>query len=99
MRAGLSEAALTVSVSASFVAPVAMPVRLIVRGPESSVIFNGLMGSKVGGSLTGLTITLKVRVTMLLLACPSRTLTEMVAKPDFVGIGVNDKVAVAFGLV
>ena len=39
----------------------------------------------VGGWLTGLTVTVKVRETTLLLAPPSLTVTVMVAEPKAIG--------------
>ena len=54
---------------------------------------------KVGGSFTGLTVTVKVRVTILLLAPPSLTVTVMSADPKALGTGVKVRDPVALGLV
>src|SRR5437764_399062 len=72
--------------------PAEMPARLIVCGPAFSRIAGGLaIGLSVGAWLTGLTVTLKVRVKVLTppLAVPplSITVTVIVAVPVVLGAG------------
>ena len=73
--------AVTVNVCASSAAPELMPLKLIVCGPASSTMNLSGMASSVGGSLTGLIVTVKVRVAILLDAPPSLTLTVTRAVP------------------
>ena len=73
--------AVTVSVWTSLVAPEVMPERLTVCRPAFSLMVRLASALSVGGWLTGLTVTVKVRETMLLLAPPSLTVTVMVAEP------------------
>ena len=56
-------------------------------------------GFNVGGWLTGLTVTLNVWVTRLLLAAPSLTVTVMVAEPLALRSGAKVREPVALGLV
>ena len=56
------------------------------------------IGSRVGGTLTGLTVTVNERTTVLLLAPPSLTVTEIVAEPKALTAGVRLKVPVLPGL-
>src|SRR5436853_6347275 len=58
-----------------------------------------LVRSSVGGSLTGSTVTVNVRVTMLLEAAPSLTVTVTVVEPDKLATGVNESVPVGSGLL
>ena len=81
IRAGLLEAAVTVNVWASLVAPEVMPERLTVWRPALSLIVRLASALSVGGWLTGLTVTVKARETMLLLVPPSLTVTVIVAEP------------------
>ena len=53
----------------------------------------------MGGWLTGLTVTVKVRETMLLLVPPSLTVTVMVAEPKASLAGVKVIEPVVLGLV
>src|SRR2546427_495270 len=64
IRAGLLETAVTLSVSFSLAAPELMPVGLTVCGPASSSSVTALNASRVGGSLTGLTVTPTVPVAL-----------------------------------
>src|ERR1035437_4270555 len=57
------------------------------------------MGVIVGGWLTALTETVKVRVTTLLLGPPSLTVTVIVALPLPLRAGVKFRVPVGLGLV
>src|SRR5205814_1133950 len=78
MIAVLLEVAVTTSGwSLSLTGPVVMPVRLIVWSGASSLIVTGLGASSVGGSLIGLTVTVKARVKVFLKAAPSLTVTVM----------------------
>ena len=68
------------------------------------MMVKSLIGFNVGGWLTGvttagLTVTEKVVVTMLLLAPPSLTETEIVAEPEALLTGVKVSEPVEFGLV
>ena len=81
IRLGLLELAVTTRVWTSLEAPELMPVRLTVCRPAFSLMVKLAIGSRVGGELTGLTVTVKERTTMLLLKPPSLTVTEMVAEP------------------
>src|SRR2546429_7387110 len=76
---GLLEVAVTVSVWTSLVAPELMPERFTVCGPASSLIERLARALSVGGSLTAFTVTVNVRVTVLLRGCPSSTVTVIVA--------------------
>ena len=76
-----------------------MPDRLTVCSPAFSLIVTLLIAFNVGAWFTGLTVTVKVRVTTLLLAPPSLTVTVIVALPNPLVAGVKRKVPVAFGLV
>src|SRR4051794_19323179 len=88
IRLGLLEVAVTVRVCVSD-GPAEMPDRLTVCWPASSRIAAGLLiGLSVGASLTGVTVTLKVReneASSVLLGIPSgpasRTVTVMAAVP------------------
>ena len=53
----------------------------------------------VGGSLMPVTVTVKVRLKVLLAACPSLTVTVRVADPLALVAGLNISVPVALGLV
>ena len=63
-------------------APELMPERLTVCNGAFSLRLRLARALSVGAWLTGLTVTVKVRETMLLLAPPSLTLTVMVAEPE-----------------
>ena len=81
IRPGLLEEAVTVRVWDSLVAPELMPERLTVCRPAFSLMVTLASALSVGGWLTGLTVTVKVWETMLLLVPPSLTVTVMVAEP------------------
>ena len=81
-------------------------------GVSTSLTVNGIAGVEVltaisrfvivettGGLLTALTVTLKVRVTMLLDVPLSRTVTVTVALPNWFVTGLKDSEPVEFGLV
>ena len=91
--------AVTVSVCVSFVAPEVMPERLTDCKPAPSLIVTLARALSVGDWLTALTVTVKERVTMLLLAPPSVTATVSVAEPNARATGVKAIVPVLFGLV
>src|SRR5438093_597762 len=95
----LPDVAVTVSVCASLAAPAPIPERFTVWLAAFSLSATSLMGFNVGGSFTGLTVTVKARVTTLLLAPPSLTVTVMVAVPLMFDTGVRLNVPVAVGLV
>ena len=99
MSAGLLEVAVTVSVWASLLAPEEMLERLTVWGPAFSLRLTLAKVSSVGASLTGFTVTVKERETILLLAAPSLTVTVTVAEPEAEAAGVNVRDPVALGLV
>ena len=77
----LLEEAVTVRVWDSLAAPEPMPARLTVCWPAFSLMVTLASAFSVGAWLTGLTVTVKVRETTLLLAPPSLTVTVMVAEP------------------
>ena len=77
----LLEEAVTVSVWDSLAAPEPMPERLTVCRPAFSLMVRLASALSVGAWLTGLTVTVKVREMMLLLAPPSLTVTVIVAEP------------------
>ena len=79
-------------------APEVIPERFTVCAPLSSRIDKSAIGSRVGGSFTALTVTVKVRVVILLAAPPSLTLTVMVAVPAALGNGVKLNDPLGFGL-
>ena len=89
MRAGLAEVAVTVRVWTSLLAPEEMPERLTVCAPAFSLRVRLPIASSVGGWLTGLTVTVKARLTMLLLAPPSLTVTVIVAEPKALAHGAR----------
>src|SRR6266581_1351591 len=93
------ELAVTIRVCVSFVAPEVIPFRFTVWLVASSPIVSGLIGSNVGGSLTGLTVTVKVRCTTLFEPAPSLTVTVTVVDPKALLTEVNVNVPVVFGLV
>ncbi len=95
----LLEVAVTVNVWFSLGAPELMPERLTVWGPGFSLRLRLANALSVGGWLTGLTVTVNVLVTMLLLVPPSLTVTVMVAVPLPFDTGVKVKEPVALGLV
>ena len=76
-----------------------MPERLTVCAPAFSLRVRLPIASSVGGWLTGLTVTVKARLTMLLLAPPSLTVTVMVVEPKALAAGVKLSVPMAAGLV
>src|SRR5882672_1807578 len=92
------EAAVTTKVWLSFGAPELIPVRLTNWAGESSGMLGLPIGSSVGGSFTGLTVTVKVRVTMLLEPPPSLMVTVIVVEPDRLATGVNETVPEGLGL-
>jgi len=81
IRPVLLEEAVTVRVWTSLVAPEVMPVRLTVWRPAFSLIVTLASALSVGGWLTGLTVTRKVREKTLLLVPPSLTVTVIVEEP------------------
>jgi hypothetical protein len=89
----------TVRVWLSFSAPDVIPVRLSVWRGESSGMITFEMESIAGGSFTGLTVTVNVRVTMLFEVPPSFKVTVIVAVPEALATGVILSVATGLGLV
>ena len=76
-----------------------MPARLTVWRPAFSLMVTLASAFSVGAWLTGLTVTVNVRETTLLLVLPSLTVTVMVAEPKARATGVNLIEPVALGLV
>ena len=99
IRARLLEEAVTVSVWFSLVAPELMPDRLTVWRPTFSLTVTLASALSVGAWLTGLTVIVKARETMLLLAPPSLTVTVIVAEPKAKAAGVKVIEPVVLGLV
>src|SRR4051794_16973347 len=102
MRAVLLEETETFSVWLdSLAGPALMPVRPTVCRPASSFRVIGLRGSRVGKSLMALMVTVKVRVTVLLLPCPSLTRTVIITGPAAAvlafSVGVKVKAPVVLG--
>src|SRR6185369_4347950 len=102
--AGTLEVAVRVTTwPASLAGPTLIPVRFTVWNPGLTLRKTLLMGSRVGGSLTGCTVTTKVLVTESTppLAVPplSWTTTLMVAEPERLGCGVKVIEPVELGLV
>ena len=81
MMDGTEEAAITVRFWDSLVAPLLTPPKVTIVTPESSFTAMLFKGFRVGKSLTGLTVTVKVRVAVLFSVPSSRTVTEMTAVP------------------
>src|SRR6266567_3062544 len=79
MRAGLLDTALMVSVCVSFDAPGLMPVSGTFCAGASWPRIRSLIGSRVGGSLTELTV--RTNGTLALAPLPSVTVTVMVVVP------------------
>src|ERR1043166_91209 len=97
--AGLLLLAVIVRVWFSLGAPEVMPESGMVCSPASSLIGATVIGFKVGGSFTGLIVTVNVRVIVLLEGWPSLTVTVMVTLPEAFGSGANEIEPVGFGLV
>ena len=95
----LLDEAVTASVWSSLVAPEVMPERLTVWRPAPSLMVTLASVFSVGAWLTGLTVTVKVRETALLLVPPSLTVTVMVEEPWALATGVNLNEPVVLGLV
>src|SRR5437762_2936104 len=81
-RPGLLEVAVTLRVWTWLEAPELIPERLTVCGPAFSSIVRLLIGYGGGEELTGLTVTVKERTTVLLLKPPLLTVTAIVAEPE-----------------
>ena len=80
-RAGLLDEAVTVRVWISLEAPEVMPERLTVWGPAFSLRVRPAIGLSVGRALTGLTVTVKERIMVLLEAAPLSTMTVIETEP------------------
>ena len=87
------------SVWLSFGAPEVIPVKFTVCRGESSGMITFKMESIAGGSFTGLTVTVNVRVTILFDVPPSFTVTVIVAVPEAFATGAILSVATGLGLV
>src|SRR5689334_2835189 len=84
----------------SLAGPAVMPDRFTVEGlAGSSLMVTLLMLLSVGGSLTALTVTRKLRLMVLLSPWPSLTVTVTVAVPLALATGVKASRPVLFGLV
>src|SRR4051794_26720713 len=81
MLVSLDEAVI-VSACDSLVAPELIPVIFTICWPDSSVRTRLPIGSSAGGSFTAPTMIVNVRVTRLLDAPPSLTVTVIRADPD-----------------
>ncbi len=90
---------MTVSVWDSLVAPDEMPARFTVCKPALSLIVTSARVLRVGDWLTELTVTVKERAMMLLLAPPSLTVIVSVAEPKAKATGVKAIEPVLLGLV
>src|SRR5579862_6523471 len=99
IRAGLLQTAVTDSVGFPLVEPEVIPLRLTVCKPAFWATTRSLRRSMVGGFSTGLTVTMKERMTVLLTAAPSSTITVIMVEPK--EPGKDEKVRVPFvsGLV
>src|SRR5213593_3873176 len=95
---GLLDVAVTVRNSGSLAAPEVIPLRLTVWVGASSLMVTLPMAFNVGASLTGATVTMNVWRTMLLLGCPSFTVTVTIAVPKAFVAGVNRRLPVLAGL-
>src|SRR5262249_59660286 len=95
---GLMRDDVMVSIWFSLGAPDVIPVRFTVFAELFSLTVTLAMGSRVGAILTGLTVTVNERTTVLLLAPPSLTVTEMVAEPKALAAGIRLRLPVLFGL-
>ncbi len=93
------EVAVTVRVWTSLLAPELIPERFTVCTPAFSLMVRLDRELRVGGWLTGFTVTVKDLVTVLLLAPPSFTVTAMVAVPLPLSTGVKESEPVELGLV
>src|SRR5882757_5261155 len=84
----------------SLVEPEEIPVKAMTCAGTFSLIAILSNAFNVGGRfITGLTVTLKVRLKRLLLVLPSFTVTVMVAVPLVLLTGLKVNVPVALGLV
>src|SRR6266700_1293250 len=98
MSAVLLEVTVTVSVWVSLAAPEVIPERFTICSPAFSLMVRLASELRVGGWFTGLTVTVKAWVTMLLLVPPSLTLTVIVAVPKALAAGLNESEPVEFGV-
>ena len=99
IKPGFDEVAVTVSTWFSLTEPEPIPLKFTVCAAESSGIVTLLIAASVGGMLARFTLTVKLRTTVLLTACPSSTVTVIVALPLPFAAGVKVKLPVALGLV
>ena len=99
IKLGLLEEVVTASVWTSLAAPELIPDRLTVCKLAFSLRVTLASALSVGAWLTGLTVTVKVRETTLLLAPPSLTVTVIVAEPKVEAAGVKVIEPVVSGLV
>src|SRR5512137_2922952 len=99
MRMGLLEDAVTVRVWDSLVAPEEMPERLTVCAPAFSAMVKLAKAARVGGWLTGVTVTVNEREKVLLVSPPSLTVTVRVADPNPLSTGLKLIEPAAPGLV
>src|SRR5690348_12013527 len=99
MRVVSNDAAVTVKVWVSLGAPELMPERLTVCAAAFSLTVKSARVFRVGGWFTGLMVTVKERVTILLLAPPSLTVTVIVAEPLALATGVKEREPMVAGLV
>ena len=93
------ELAVTVRTWFSFSAPEVMPVKVTVCRPASSLMLRLEIGFKVGGSLTGTTVIVNVRLTVELTVCESFTVTVIVVVPFAFANGAKVSDPVGLGLV
>ena len=78
IKPGFEETAEILKLSVSFAAPELMPLRFTVCAPAFSWSPRLVNAFNVGASLTGVTVTVKVWLTVLLVLCPSLTVTVTV---------------------
>src|ERR1035438_140530 len=99
IRPGLLDVAVTVSDWDSLAAPELMPERFTDCNPAFSLMAMLASALSVGGWLTGLTVTVKDRETMLLLVPPSLTETVIVEEPKPLATGAKAMEPVVLALV
>src|SRR5690242_17513214 len=98
IRLGLPQFARIVKTE-GFVVPPEIPVRLTTWVAAFWLITRSGIKSIVGGASAGLTVTVKDRITVLLIVPPSSTITVIIAVPNDPAAGLKLKVPLVPGLV
>src|SRR5262245_41686573 len=76
-----------IRLSASWADPELIPVRMTNCGTDSAVVVKGAIGSSVGGSLTGFTVSWKAAVAVV--PPPDSVISVIMVSPKAFGAGVR----------